>query len=159
MLGVSKTYVPKTKAILNQRLAHLFQYSRAFDVARPPAYTPRMNHMTPSQLLAHHLNLALLPRNHAYQPAVFDINGQPITVLRHAEGKGIRAVAVCGDLQLRTEGSFWEVYQHEDLLLSAPNPLSALDCFTDELGELGEVGVTANGRVGETTDPLYLSLQ
>jgi len=95
-----------------------------------------MNKATPSHLIAHYINLALLPRNHGYEPTTIPIGERLVTVLRHAEGKEIAAVAVCGELQLRTDGSVWGVWRGEEQVAEERIPAMAMDRYWDELGRV-----------------------
>ena len=83
--------------------------------------------------IAHQVNLALLPRNHTYQTTLIPTRGLIVTVLRHATGDGITAVAVCGDVRLVATRWTWAVYHHAELLAESPAPTPILQIFWEQL--------------------------
>lgn len=86
--------------------------------------------------VAHHINLALLPRNHTYQTALIPMKGFIVAVLRHATDEGITAVAVCGSIRLEATRWSWSVYRENDLIADNPAPIPILQAYWAQIGTM-----------------------
>jgi hypothetical protein len=78
--------------------------------------------------IAHHMNLALLPRHHAFRTTQLTVRRSTITIERHP-GQPYAASAASGDAYLFCDGCVWTVTLSGQQLIQTANPMHALQHF------------------------------